>query len=165
MLAWILLGFAVAIVPFVVLIVKQSRLYPRLLGDAHLDELAATVARLKADAADGRARSAITSEGLALTWDATRPEVRVSLARGRLAPPAAAFFLAYLELLAAPPDGADAAHVLDGGRHVLRLALPDDAADAFREAPITPPAPDERAALRARAADAIRGPDPGSAPA
>ena len=157
MLVWILAGLALALVPFIVVAVNAQRKYRGLFDDDHLLELAALLAELKAAAAaDGLPHSALTSHGLAVTWDATVPELSLSHRDGKLHDTAAAFLTALTERLVAAPPGTDITRLRRAGRHVLRLALPPDADAAFRAAPLLSP---DRAALpplRAAAADDLR---------
>jgi len=157
MLLWILAGFAVALVPFIVIAVNAQRKYRGLFGDDHLHEVATTLATLKreADASDAPP-SALTSHGLALTWDASCPEITFSHRDGKLHATAAGFLAAFIEALAAPPAGTTTRRLRRAGRYVLALTLPGPADAAYRAAALAVPAPDAFAPLRAAAAEAMR---------
>ncbi|PKN54261.1 MAG: hypothetical protein CVU56_27585 [Deltaproteobacteria bacterium HGW-Deltaproteobacteria-14] len=156
MLVWILAGLAVAIVPFILVALNAQRKYRPLFDDAHLVEVAELLARLKGEAdADGVA-SVISSHDLAITWDASRPEIALSHRDGKLHQAAGAFLARFTVALISPPPEAEVAFTRAHGRYVVRLALPPEAGAAFRAAPVTVPALADLPPLRARAADAMR---------
>lgn len=156
MLVWILAGLAVAIVPFMLVALNAQRKYRPLFDDAHLVEVAALLARLKAEADSGGVASAISAHDLAITWDASRPEVALSHRDGKLHQAAGAFLASFTVALIAPPPQAEVAFTRAHGRYVVRLTLPPEADAAFRAAPVTVPTVEELPPLRARAADAMR---------
>ncbi|TNF32431.1 MAG: hypothetical protein EP329_10220 [Deltaproteobacteria bacterium] len=157
MLVWILAGLAVAIVPFIVVALNAQRKYRPLFDDTHFVELAEILARLKVEADERDSSSAISSHDLAVTWDATRPELALSHRDGKLHEAAGAFLAHIAVTLLAPPAGTDLRYVKGGGRYLVRFGLPEGTDAAFRAAPVNVPTTDELPQLRAAAADAMRG--------
>ena len=157
MLVWILAGLAVAIVPFILVGLNVQRKYRPLFDDTHLVELAEILARLKVAAAAGSVCSEISAHDLAVSWDATKPELALSHRDGKLHRAAGAFLAHYALAVIAPPEGTTTQLSQAHGRYLLRLTLPPGSDADFRVAPVAVPSSERLAALRAQAADAIRG--------
>ncbi len=153
MLVWILAGLAIALVPLIVIAVTSDRKYRRLFRDAHLAEVAATLAQLWSEAeATDLEHSAVTSLELALTWRPKGPEIALSHGSGKLAKPAAAFLISWIEAWLALPDDTRRRYLLAAGRYTLRLAALPDAVTLNRE----PPEAEALDGLRQTAADRMR---------
>lgn len=156
MLVWILAGLAVAIVPFILVAVNAQRKYRPLFDDAHLVEVAELLARLKVEADGDGVSSAISSHDLAITWDASRPELALSHRDGKLHQAAGAFMARLAVALIAPPADTGITFARAHGRYVVRLALPAASDATFRATPIAVPTLADLPPLRARATDAMR---------